>query len=101
MNFVVDASRLLLNDGCSLDPKLAPTKEVLSFRAYSARRRMNRLRRASCKLFQSDLFVKIYHKLEIEITAGRIAVRCDRKIRADLGTSGVVFNLVCVYNFSN
>ena len=85
---LVDAGALFLDNVTSgkptTAPQLAPSKETLSFRVYSARRRMNRLRRNACNLFTTDL-VHIYHKLEIEIECHRIAVRSDRKLYADVG----------------
>ena len=50
--FSVDANKLC-SDAQS-DPKLAPTKEVISFRAYAASRRLNRLRRNACKMYQTE-----------------------------------------------
>lgn len=74
----------------SLDPKgvptrLAPTKEVLSLRAYAVRRRMNRLRRAACRLYQSQDVVRVIQKLEAEVESYRLAVRRDRMVHADVG----------------
>ena len=80
----VDAGKLCIdNDRESI--KLAPTKEVLSFKAYAVRRRMNRLRRSACQLYQSERMVHVISKLEREIELGRIRIRKDRKIHADLG----------------
>lgn len=81
----VNAGALCLEADNQRDPHLAPTKEVLSYRAYSARRKLNRLRRAACSLFQSESCVRVTEKLEREITCGRIAVRPDRKMHVDLG----------------
>ena len=81
----VDAGKLCVDMMSRESVKLAPTKEVLSFKAYSARRRMNRLRRSACMLFQSDSFIKVINKLEQEVELGRILIRKDRKIHADLG----------------
>jgi hypothetical protein len=64
---------------------LAPTKEDLSLRAYNVRAQMNRLRRASCNLFQSNAMTRVIEKLECEIETGRLAVRSDRMLHADLG----------------
>ena len=65
--------------------KLAPTKEVLSFRAYSQHRRLNQLRRSACKLFQSKEVVHVIQKVEVEVESGRLFIRKDRKVHADLG----------------
>jgi hypothetical protein len=66
---------------------LAPSKEDLSLRAYNVRTQMNRLRRASCNLFQSTAMTRVIEKLECEIETGRLAVRSDRMLHADLGES--------------
>ena len=65
--------------------QLAPTKEVLSFRAYAARRRLNRLRRQACQLYQSDRVVFVIRKVEVEVESRRIAMRKDKMAHADLG----------------
>ena len=83
--YTVNVGALCLEAAQPRDPRLAPTKEVLSFRAYSARRRLNRLRRAACTLFQSEACVRVTEKVEREITCNRLMVRADRKIHADLG----------------
>ena len=64
---------------------LAPSKEDLSLRAYNVRTQMNRLRRASCSLFQSSAITRVIEKLECEIETNRLAVRSDRMLHADLG----------------
>jgi hypothetical protein len=51
---LVDASKLLF-DAQRGDYKVAPSKETLSFRSYAAKRRLNRLRRNACLLFQVNL----------------------------------------------
>ena len=65
--------------------KVAPTKETLSFRMYTARRHMTRLRRTACQLYQSEDMVNVIRRLEIEIESGRLAVRRDRMIHVDIG----------------
>ena len=64
---------------------VAPSKEVLSYRAYMAHRRLNRLRRASCQLYESDTITRVVMRLEREVEHGRIAVRADKKVHADVG----------------
>ena len=71
--------------GGSKSQPLAPTKEALSFRAYTARRKMARLRRSSCLLFQSEPLGHIIRKVEAEVENGRIAIRPDKKLHADFG----------------
>lgn len=80
---VVDAGTLCLEATRSV--KLAPTKEVLSIRAYSARRRLNQLRRSACNLFQKKEIVRVVQKLEAEIESLRLVIRKDKKVHADLG----------------
>lgn len=63
----------------------APTKDEVSLRAYTASRRMNRLRRSACSLFTSENMVKAIKKLEIEIEVGRLLVRKDRHLWKDIG----------------
>ena len=79
-------------------PQLAPSKETLSFRVYSARRRLNRLRRNACKLFTEDAMVRFHHKLEVEVECQRIVVRLDRKIHADVGIKQRILDLLLSYN---
>lgn len=66
--------------------KLAPTKEALSFKEYSAGRKLNGLRRSACKLFQSAPVVTVVQKVEVEVESQRLMIRKDRKVHADLGT---------------
>ena len=65
---------------------VAPTKEMLSFKMYAAKRRMAKLRRDACMLYQTDQFASVIHKIEREIEHGRLAIRIDRHVDADLGT---------------
>ncbi len=64
---------------------VAPTKEVLSFRLYAARRGMAKLRRNACALYQSEKLADVICKIEREIEHGRLAIRADRHVDADLG----------------
>lgn len=57
----------------------------MSLRAYTARCRLNRLRRAACHLYTSEKMVKAIKKLEIEIEARRLIVRKDRHLWKDVG----------------
>nr|KAG5712070.1 hypothetical protein BaRGS_020796 [Batillaria attramentaria] len=79
-------------------PRLAPTKEVLSFRAYAARRRLNHLRRASCRLFQSEEVVRVVCRIEVEVENRRLAVRTDRMIHADIGIKQRILDMLLSYN---
>jgi len=71
--------------GSSKSQPLAPTKETLSFRAYTARRKMARLRRSSCLLYQSEPLGHIIRRIEAEVENGRVAIRPDKKMHADFG----------------
>ena len=71
--------------GGSKSQPLAPTKEVLSFRLYTARRKMARLRRSACLLYQSEPLGLIIRKIEAEVENGGLAIRPDKKLHADLG----------------
>lgn len=87
VSHIVDAEKLCMNANSWKGVKLAPTKEVLSFRLYSAKCRMNRLRCLACNLFQSDKLTTVIRKVEREIELGRIMIRKDKKIHSDLGRS--------------
>ncbi|XP_023562985.1 abnormal spindle-like microcephaly-associated protein [Octodon degus] len=76
----------------------APTKDEMSLRAYTARCRLNRLRRAACHLFTSEKMVKAIKKLEIEIEAKRLIVRKDRHLWKDVGERQKVLNWLLSYN---
>uniref|UniRef100_A0A8C8YJT8 Assembly factor for spindle microtubules n=1 Tax=Prolemur simus TaxID=1328070 RepID=A0A8C8YJT8_PROSS len=96
----VNAATLLLgveNQHKISVPK-APTKEEMSLRAYTARCRLNRLRRTACNLFTSEKMVKAIKKLEIEIEARRLIVRKDRHLWKDVGERQKVLNWLLSYN---
>ena len=63
----------------------APTRKVVSMRAYTAKREMNRLRRAAFKLWQSCEVLSIIGKVEYETEKLRLAIRKDRNITKDVG----------------
>ncbi|XP_022364566.1 abnormal spindle-like microcephaly-associated protein isoform X3 [Enhydra lutris kenyoni] len=96
----VNAATLLL--GLESQHKIsvprAPTKDEMSLRAYTARCRLNRLRRAACRLFTSEKMVKAIKKLEIEIEARRLVVRKDRHLWKDVGERQKVLNWLLSYN---
>ncbi|CAL1537151.1 unnamed protein product [Lymnaea stagnalis] len=93
----VDAHSLAL-DNRQVAPRLAPTKEILSFRAYAARRRLNQLRRAACELYQSEPIVNIICKIEVEVESRRLAVRKDKMVHADLGVKQRLLDLLLQYS---
>ncbi|XP_041377587.1 abnormal spindle-like microcephaly-associated protein homolog [Gigantopelta aegis] len=76
----------------------APTKEVLSFRAYAARRRLNRLRRAACRLYQSEQVIPVIIKIEAEVEKLGLAVRKDRMLHADIGIKQRILDMLLCYN---
>ncbi|KAM3876201.1 abnormal spindle-like microcephaly-associated protein [Diretmus argenteus] len=84
------------NDKCSI-PK-APTKEEMSFSTYTARRKLNRLRRSACQLFTSEAMVKAIQRLELEVEAKRLLVRKDRHLWKDIGERQKVLNWLLFYN---
>jgi len=80
----VDVGKLTVS--MDKDVVLAPSKEALSLRAYTLVSQMNQLRRSSCQLYQQIAMTEVIEKLECQIEIGRLAVRTDRMLHADLGT---------------
>ncbi|KAM9358495.1 abnormal spindle-like microcephaly-associated protein [Symphorus nematophorus] len=76
----------------------APTKEEMSFSTYTARRKLNRLRRSACQLFTSEAMVKAIQRLELEVEAKRLLVRKDRHLWKDIGERRKVLNWLLSYN---
>ncbi|XP_029133780.2 abnormal spindle-like microcephaly-associated protein [Labrus bergylta] len=76
----------------------APTKEEMSYSTYTARRKLNRLRRSACQLFTSEAMVKAIQRLEVEVEARRLLVRKDRHLWKDIGERGKVLNWLLSYN---
>ncbi|XP_070688412.1 abnormal spindle-like microcephaly-associated protein [Pempheris klunzingeri] len=76
----------------------APTKEEMSFSTYTARRKLNRLRRSACQLFTSEAMVKAIQRLELEVEAKRLLVRKDRHLWKDIGERKKVLNWLLSYN---
>ncbi|NWR01529.1 ASPM protein, partial [Paradoxornis webbianus] len=76
----------------------APTKDEASLRAYTARRKLNRLRREACRLFTSQTMVRAIQKLELEIETRRLLVRRDRHLWKDIGERQKVLNWLLSYN---
>ncbi|XP_037006810.2 abnormal spindle-like microcephaly-associated protein [Artibeus jamaicensis] len=96
----VNAAALLLGveNQHKLSVPRAPTKDEMSLRAYTARCRLNRLRRAACRLFTSEKMVQAIKKLEIEIEARRLVVRKDRHLWKDVGERQKVLRWLLSYN---
>ncbi|XP_047443910.1 abnormal spindle-like microcephaly-associated protein [Mugil cephalus] len=76
----------------------APTKEEMSFSTYTAKRKLNRLRRSACQLFTSEAMVKAIQRLELEVEARRLLVRKDRHLWKDIGERKKVLNWLLSYN---
>ncbi|XP_067846741.1 abnormal spindle-like microcephaly-associated protein [Heptranchias perlo] len=76
----------------------APTKEEMSLKAYTAKCRLNRLRRAACRLFTSEGMVKVIQKLEAAIEAKRLLVRKDRYLWKDFGERQKILKWLLSYN---
>ncbi|KAM4012115.1 abnormal spindle-like microcephaly-associated protein homolog, partial [Anomaloglossus baeobatrachus] len=76
----------------------APTKEEVSLKAYTARCRLNRLRRSACRLFTSEPVVRAIRRLEVEIEARRLLVRKDRHLWKDIGERQKILNWLLSYN---
>ena len=66
---------------------LAPTREVLSLRAYTAKRKMARLRRSACLLYQSQPVAFVARTVEGEVEKNRLSIRADKHFHQDLGNS--------------
>ncbi|NWU27557.1 ASPM protein, partial [Dyaphorophyia castanea] len=76
----------------------APTKDEASLKAYTARRKLNRLRREACRLFTSETMVKAIQRLEVEIETRRLLVRRDRHLWKDIGERQKILNWLLSYN---
>ncbi|NWT89096.1 ASPM protein, partial [Lanius ludovicianus] len=76
----------------------APTKDEASLKAYTARRKLNKLRREACRLFTSEPMVKAIQRLEVEIETRRLLVRRDRHLWKDIGERQKVLNWLLSYN---
>ncbi|NXD38861.1 ASPM protein, partial [Copsychus sechellarum] len=96
----VNAAALILGEESHHKRSLpkAPTKDEASLKAYTARRRLSRLRRAACQLFTSEAMVKAIQKLEVEIETRRLLVRRDRHLWKDIGERQKVLNWLLSYN---
>jgi len=94
----VDVAKLWTQ--CTKDVKVprAPTREVMSMRAYTARREMNRLRRAACKIWQSRDVAAVIGKVEFEIEKLRLIIRKDRNITKDVGMKQALLKIILSYN---
>ncbi|XP_035032890.2 abnormal spindle-like microcephaly-associated protein [Hippoglossus stenolepis] len=94
----VSAVSLAMGNDDNFSVPKAPTKEEMSFSTYTARRKLNRLRRSACQLFTSDAMVKAIQRLEVEVEAKRLLVRKDRHLWKDVGERKKVLNWLLSYN---
>lgn len=85
--YTVNAAALILGEENHHKMSLpkAPTKDEASLKAYTARRKLNKLRREACRLFTSETMVKAIQRLEVEIETRRLLVRRDRHLWKDIG----------------
>ncbi|XP_054645334.1 abnormal spindle-like microcephaly-associated protein [Dunckerocampus dactyliophorus] len=97
---ITKVSAASLAMGCSdkFSVAKAPTKEEMSFSTYTARRKLNRLRRSACQLFTSESMAKAIKRLEIEVEAKRLLIRKDRHLWKDIGERQKVLNWLLAYN---
>ncbi|XP_051929609.1 abnormal spindle-like microcephaly-associated protein homolog [Hippocampus zosterae] len=94
----VNAAPLAMGCSDKFHVPKAPTKEEMSFSTYTARRKLNRLRRAACQLFTSETMVKAIKRLELEVEAKRLLIRKDRHLWKDIGERQKVLNWLLSYN---
>ncbi|XP_073332117.1 abnormal spindle-like microcephaly-associated protein [Pagrus major] len=94
----VNAVSIVMGSDDKFSVPKAPTKEEMSFSTYTARRKLNRLRRSACQLFTSDAMVKAIQRLELEVEAKRLLVRKDRHLWKDIGERRKVLNWLLSYN---
>ncbi|XP_077573528.1 abnormal spindle-like microcephaly-associated protein homolog isoform X2 [Stigmatopora nigra] len=94
----VNAAPLTMVYGENFNVSKAPTKEEMSFSTYTARRKLNRLRRAACQIFTSEAMVKAIKRLELEVEAKRLHIRKDRHLWKDIGEREKVLNWLLSYN---
>uniref|UniRef100_A0A665T6B6 Abnormal spindle microtubule assembly n=2 Tax=Echeneis naucrates TaxID=173247 RepID=A0A665T6B6_ECHNA len=94
----VSAVSLAVGNQDNFNVPKAPTKEEMSFSTYTARRKLNRLRRSACQLFTSEPMVRAIQKLELEVEAKRLLIRKDRHLWKDIGERRKVLNWLLSYN---
>lgn len=69
----------------------APSKEDLSFKAYTTAKQLRKLRETACQLYQSDKLAQVIEKVEREVDIKKLSIRKDRAIHADLGKGVLLF----------
>lgn len=85
---------------CSSATKVprAPTKETLSFRTYTVRKELNRLRRQAFALWESPSMAAIIERLELEIEKQALVIRKDKSLNMDIGMKKQFLELLLNYN---
>lgn len=63
----------------------APSKDDLSFRAYTTAKQLRQLRESAVQLYQSEKLSQVIQKVEREVDIKKFSIRKDRAIHADLG----------------
>ncbi|XP_013789036.1 abnormal spindle-like microcephaly-associated protein homolog [Limulus polyphemus] len=94
----VDAAKLWVESVRDTTLVRAPTKEDMSLKAYTAVRQLNRLRRAACLLYQSSPVILVISRLEVEIETGRLIIRKDKALHADVGIKQNILDMLLCYN---
>ncbi|XP_034035336.1 abnormal spindle-like microcephaly-associated protein [Thalassophryne amazonica] len=94
----VSAMSLVTGSDSKFEVPKAPTKEEMSFSTYTARCKLNRLRRSACQLFTSEAMAKAIQRLELEVEAKRLLVRKDRHLWKDIGERQKILNWLLSYN---
>ncbi|XP_067141199.1 abnormal spindle-like microcephaly-associated protein homolog [Centruroides vittatus] len=94
----VDAGKLWQENMYNAAANPAPTKEQLSFKAYTAMRQLNRLRHSACLMYQSQPMVFVITRLETEIENNKLVVRKDKALHADIGIRKYILKLLLDYN---
>ena len=56
---------------------------MLGLRVYTARKEMNRLRKAACKLWQLAGVVEVVSRLELDISKLRLVIRKDQNVNKE------------------
>ncbi|KAG8199559.1 hypothetical protein JTE90_009400 [Oedothorax gibbosus] len=76
----------------------APTKEDLSFKAYTTAKQLRQLRESAGQLYQSEKLSQVIQKVEREVDIKKLSIRKDRAIHADLGIKKDLLEMLLSYN---
>ncbi|XP_035230468.1 abnormal spindle-like microcephaly-associated protein homolog, partial [Stegodyphus dumicola] len=94
----IDSAKIWIESLKNMCSVPAPSKEELSLKTYTAIKQLNKLRKSSCNLFQSEDIAKVVKKIEMEVDLKKISVRKDRAIHADLGIKKTILEMLLSYN---